>query len=81
MDEEINKLNKHLADVIDFSVDNLDEECLTEIRNKMGTLIEQEIIWVEQENEERYYYELKKFLTWLCDYVLIKHDEYQKDES
>ena len=75
MNEEIIKLTKNLTDVIDFSIDNLDEKALTEIRNKMTDLINQEMFWIKEGNEERYHYELKKFLTWLCDYALMKNDE------
>ena len=45
----------------------------------MASLIEQEAFWVMKENEERYCYELKKFLTWLCDYVLVKDNEFWKE--
>ena len=72
---EILKLTKQLTDVIEFSIDNLDEKALTEIRNKMTGLIEQEAFWIKEGNEERYHYELKMFLTWLCDYALMKNDE------
>ena len=75
MNPEIIKLTKNLTDVIDFSIDNLDEKALTEIRDRMTNLIEQEVFWVKEGNEERYCYELKMFLTWLCDYALMKNDE------
>ena len=75
MNPEIIKLTKNLTNVIDFSIDNLDEKALTEIRDRMTNLIEQEVFWVKEGNEERYCYELKKFLTWLCDYALMKNDE------
>tara|TARA_R110000824_G_scaffold172973_7_gene350975 strand:- start:958 stop:1191 length:234 start_codon:yes stop_codon:yes gene_type:complete len=75
MDSEIIKLTKNLTDLVDFSIDNLDEKALTEIRDRMEILIEQEAFWIKQESKERFHYELKKFLTWLCDYALMKNDE------
>ena len=77
--ERINELQNSLAKIIDNCLDNLDEDDLLEIKNRMASLIEQEAFWVMKENEERYCYELKKFLTWLCDYVLVKDNEFWKE--
>ena len=79
MNSEIDRLTNSFRMIVDNCLDNLDEDALTEIRNRTAVLIEQEVFWVMKENEERYCYELKKFLTWLCDYVLVKDNEFWKE--
>jgi len=79
MKNEIVGLTSKLNKVIDFSIDNLEVDDLIEIKSKMEQLIAQEAFWIEQENEDRYVYDLKNFLTWLCDYALMKYDEIEED--
>jgi hypothetical protein len=80
MNQEANNLTAQMAKVVDFSIDNLEIDDLIEIKNKMENLIEQEEFWMKQENENRFVFELKNFLTWLSDYALLKHSESEEEK-
>lgn len=58
--------NKLIAEDIlsnpSFSVEELEE-----IRDKMSSLIEQLEFWAEQDNFNRFMYELKEYLNWIID--------------
>ena len=41
------------------------EEDLTEVRDRIGVLIEQLEFWIEQDNSERFCYELKNHIQWM----------------
>ncbi len=50
-------------DIVDndtFSIEDLEA-----IRDRMGSLIAQLEFWIEQDNEERFCYELKDYLNWV----------------
>jgi len=47
--------------------DNFTEQDLIEVRDRISTLIEQLEFWVEQDNAERFCYELKNHIQWLMD--------------
>lgn len=47
--------------------DSFTEEDLTEVRDRIGVLIEQLEFWVEQDNTERFCYELKNHIQWMID--------------
>ena len=58
--------NKLIAEDIlsnpSFSVEELEE-----IRDKMSSLIEQLEFWAEQNNSNRFMYELKEYLNWIIN--------------
>tara|TARA_R100000808_G_C2140639_1_gene148456 strand:+ start:274 stop:528 length:255 start_codon:yes stop_codon:yes gene_type:complete len=37
---------------------------LDEVKEKMGNMIEQGRFWIEQQNPERFVYDLRQFLIW-----------------
>lgn len=45
--------------------DDFTEEDLTEVRDRVSILIEQLEFWVEQDNSERFCYELKNHIQWM----------------
>jgi hypothetical protein len=45
--------------------DSFTEEDLTEVRDRIGVLIQQLEFWVEQDNSERFCYELKNHIQWM----------------
>ena len=79
-DQEINKLTKHLSSVIDNCLHNLSEEDLTLVQDKMGLLVKQQMFWIKTENSERFIYDLRNFLLWLCDFVEVKENEFFGNE-
>ena len=76
MSKEIDRLTNSFRLIVNNCLGNLDVDALTEIKNRTADLIKQESFWIEEENTERYVYELRKFLTWLADYVEIKENEF-----
>ena len=66
-ENEIVHLTAQLHKIIDTAVEegyfNVEElEC---IQGQMTDLIRQGVFWLEQENPQRFIYDLKNFLTWL----------------
>jgi hypothetical protein len=47
--------------------DSFTEEDLTEVRDRIGVLIEQLEFWIEQDNSERFCYELKNHIQWMIE--------------
>lgn len=47
--------------------DRFTEEDLTKVRDRIGVLIEQLEFWVEQDNSERFCYELKNHIQWMLE--------------
>jgi tRNA-dihydrouridine synthase len=43
------------------------EEELIEVKDRVGTLIEQLEFWLNQDNSERFCYELKNHIQWMID--------------
>lgn len=46
---------------------NLSIEELQRVSNRMGDLIENLSFWFEQNNSDRFFYELKTYLNWLLE--------------
>ena len=78
---EVDKLISNLQKLMGHSLNAMDESALTEIKNKMGLLIEQEEFWSKQENTERFAYDLRNFLTWLCEYIESYDKEFWGDDA
>lgn len=47
--------------------DSFSEEELVSISERMKTLIDQLNFWVEEDNSERFVYELKNHIQWMLD--------------
>ena len=75
-DTEINELIKNINSVMDIGTKNLDEEALKEIHEHISIIIKQGIFWLNQENPQRYIYDLRNFLLWMCDFVEGKDAEF-----
>jgi Txe/YoeB family toxin of Txe-Axe toxin-antitoxin module len=70
-DLEITKMTSDLSSLIDsacrenyFGVEELEK-----IQNEMGIILQQGMFWLEQENPQRFVYDLKNFTLWLCNYL------------
>ena len=60
------KLNKLIGEDV-LKNDSFNEEDLTEVRDRVGNLITQLEFWIEQDNSERFCYELKNHIQWMID--------------
>jgi hypothetical protein len=60
------KLNQLIGQDI-LKNDSFTEEDLTEVRDRVGDLITQLEFWIEQDNSERFCYELKNHIQWMID--------------
>lgn len=47
--------------------DSFTTEDLEAVQSRMGTLISQLVFWIEQDNSERFCYDLKDHLNWLLE--------------
>ena len=45
--------------------DSFTEEDLTEIRDRIGSLVEQLEFWMNEDNSKRFCYELKNHIQWM----------------
>lgn len=71
-EHEDNRIEKTMQ-AINLMYENIGDEMsvrqLEEIRDRHQTLIEQSAFWLDQDNKERYLYDLKDFATWLFKYL------------
>ena len=69
--EEINDLIGNINYIMEEGVSGMSfsVEVLEEIQRHMSIIIEQGIFWLKNQNAERYAYDLRNFLTWLCDFI------------
>jgi hypothetical protein len=80
MHDQYNSIEKTMQ-AINLMYENIGDEMsvsqLEEIRDRHETLIKQSSFWLEQDNQERYLYDLKDFATWLFKYLQWdKNDEH-----
>ena len=75
-DKEINDLIKNINSVMENGLINLDKEGLEEIHKHIEIIIKQGIFWLKQENPQRYIYDLRNFLLWMCDFIEEKDREF-----
>ena len=78
-EDEDNRIEKTMQ-AINLMYENIGDEMsvsqLEEIRDRHQILIEQSAFWLDQDNKERYLYDLKDFATWLFKYLQWdKNDE------
>ena len=76
--EEINELIGNINYIMDEGIKgiNFSVEHLEEIQRHMKLIIEQGIFWLQQQNTERYIYDLRNFLTWLCNFIETNEESY-----
>lgn len=64
---------KNTMNAINLMYENIGDEMsvhqLENIRDRHQILIEQSAFWLNQDNQERYLYDLKDFATWLFKYL------------
>jgi hypothetical protein len=67
---------EHIKSIVDANIliiedmlnnGNLSVEELQRVSNRMGDLIENLSFWFEQNNSDRFFYELKIYLNWLLE--------------
>ena len=47
-------------------------EEINELSKKLTNAVQ---FWIDQGDSERYFYDVKNFLTWLCDYVAMQNND------
>jgi|SaaInlV_125m_DNA_1040241.scaffolds.fasta_scaffold52338_4 uncharacterized protein YktB (UPF0637 family) len=70
------KMAKRLRELVESNLligedivnnDSFTTEDLIVVQDRMKTLIDQLIFWTEQDNDKRFYYDLKDHLNWLLE--------------
>ena len=51
------------------SIDDLSKECMSEIDDRYNLLLEYEELF--KYDEKRFNYEMRNFLIWMCDVILV----------
>ena len=77
--DEINSLIgdiNYLMDSAVFGLSNLKLEELEEVQRQMGLIIEQGVFWLKEQNADRYVYDLKNFLSWLCNFLEQRDEQF-----
>tara|TARA_B100001093_G_scaffold347651_1_gene332297 strand:- start:24982 stop:25245 length:264 start_codon:yes stop_codon:yes gene_type:complete len=74
-DLEINKLVENVSHLINNCLQILDENDLIIVQKRMNSLLNNGFFWMRQDNRERFYYDLKDFANWLCDFIAEKERE------
>ena len=69
---DLNLLIKDACEKPYFGIEELEE-----LQIQMDIVLKQGIFWLEQQNVERFIYDLKGFTKWLCDYTEQVDDAYQ----
>ena len=67
--KEIVKAQKAISHLIDNCLQNFSVEQLEVVKARHNMLIQQQMFWVTQDNLQRFYYDLKDYGNWLCDYI------------
>tara|TARA_B100000902_G_scaffold141009_1_gene138913 strand:+ start:3134 stop:3400 length:267 start_codon:yes stop_codon:yes gene_type:complete len=60
---------KAIAHLINNCLANFSVEQLEVVKARHNILMQQQMFWVMQDNMERFYYDLKEYGVWLCDYI------------
>ena len=79
--EQITDLSNKLLHLIETCCHNMGVDEYNVIEDKMTDLTNQGIFWQEQENPQRFLYDLKVFGMWLCDFIADKDREFWNEDS
>tara|TARA_B100000085_G_scaffold226779_1_gene212544 strand:- start:450 stop:710 length:261 start_codon:yes stop_codon:yes gene_type:complete len=69
MTNEIKQAQKSISFLIDNCLQNFSVEQLEKVKDRHSMLIKQQMFWIQQDNIERFYYDLKEYGIWLCDFI------------
>ena len=75
--DKIVDLTQKIHKILDIAIDEeyFGAEELDCIQGQMGDLIRQGVFWIKQENQQRFIYDLKNFLSWLITFVETRRNE------
>ena len=79
--EQIGELTRRLSYLIEHCCHNMGVDEYNTIQEKMTDLTNQGMFWLEQENPQRFVYDLKTFAMWLCDFIAEKDREFWNEDS
>tara|TARA_B100001939_G_C16630000_1_gene483038 strand:+ start:131 stop:388 length:258 start_codon:yes stop_codon:yes gene_type:complete len=71
-DEEINKLVNNVSHLVDNCLKKLEPKDLIIVQKRMKSFLNNALFWMSKDNRERFYYDLKDFANWLCDFIAEK---------
>ena len=81
--DEIVELTKKVHEILDSAIDEgyFNQEELENVQSQMTDLIRQGVFWLKQENPQRFVYDLKNFLKWLCEFTDTRSQEWGLGEG
>jgi hypothetical protein len=74
-EERINKTMQAINLMYENIGDELSVEQLEQIQSRHQLLIDQAQFWLEHDNQDRFFYDLKDFGNWLLNYLDWDEDE------
>ena len=75
--DEVVDLTEKIHEILDTAIDEkyFGKDELECIQGQMTDLIRQGVFWLEQDNHQRFVYDLKNFLKWLIKFVETREHE------
>tara|TARA_R110000751_G_scaffold34289_1_gene84996 strand:+ start:930 stop:1193 length:264 start_codon:yes stop_codon:yes gene_type:complete len=73
---DIQELKDLLTYLIKNRLGNMEAKDMITIRLHFKDLLDQTSFWLEEENEERFAYEMRYFINWLTEFVEDKDREF-----
>ena len=74
--DEIEILTAKLHHLVDNCLNNMWISEMEEISKRMGSLLEQGMFWIKEDNTDRFVYDLQDFLNWLLEFIADKEREF-----
>lgn len=75
--EAVKKINEATELLLDVGLKNFTDSQLKEVSDRISLLQKQKLFWLEQDNYERYFYDLSKFAEWLLERVVLIESKFQ----
>ena len=70
------RLTAKLQHLMDNSLNNMGVHEMEEISERMRSLLDQGAFWIDQENFNRFAYDLQDFINWLTEFIADKDREF-----
>jgi len=81
MDKQISESLKQINHLINNCLDNFSVLQLEEVRSRHEMLMKQQFFWLAQNNSKRFFYDLKDYGIWLCDFIAEVESKLGEDKN
>ena len=81
MDKQISESLRQINHLINNCLDNFSVLQLEEVRSRHEMLMKQQFFWLAQNNSKRFFYDLKDYGIWLCDFIAEVESKLGEDKN